>query len=113
MPKLTEYLLKLSTDPKELERYREVRAKHLDAASAEGTSVAIDYLTANPGPGLTEEHARIVLGHDSHEVVKAVTAELATESSRPDAQFYGIPITFVTEANGGIQQSVHTTSTGP
>jgi hypothetical protein len=105
MPKLTEYLLKLSTDSEELKQYQAVREEHL-----RGTSAAMDYLTANPGPGLTEEHARIVLGHDSHEVVKAVTAELATESSRPDAPFYGISVTFVAEVNT-IQQTG--ASTGP
>lgn len=111
MPKLTEYLLKLATDSEELKRYQTVRDQHLKKTPEE-RSAAIDYLTGNPGPGLSEEHAGIVLGHDSHEVVKAVTAELAVESSRPDCAFYGIPITFVAEVNGGIQQ-IHTTGTGP
>lgn len=91
MPKLTEYLLKLATDIKELEKYRELMAT--------GPTQINDYLTQQPWPGLTKEQADAVKGNKTHLVVEAVVEELKQESSRPDAPFYGIGITFVTEAN--------------
>ena len=62
-PALTEYLLKLSTDQAEFDRFRSSRG--------EATQSMKD-------AGLTEEHQEIVLRANSTELEAAVTEELAT-----------------------------------
>jgi hypothetical protein len=102
MPRLTEYLLKLSTDAEELKKFRALRAKehgHL-----------LEYLTQQPFPGLTKHQAEVIYGHDSHDVVHAVMDELKGESSRRGHgkhgdEFYGIPVTFVVECNTVLQHT--------
>lgn len=96
-PRLTEYLLKLATDSEELKKYRKARDNH-----DKGTP-AYDYLTSDPGPCLTREHADIILGHESHRVVQAVLDELKTESSRPEDPFHGVALTVVCDVNSRVQ----------
>jgi len=89
MPRLTEYLLKLGTDPRELDRYKEARKeKRLQA-----------YLTKSPGPGLTPEQARALQSGKSHRVFKAAVAELSKETSTKSDAFLGVGITFTCEVN--------------
>jgi hypothetical protein len=97
MPRLTEYLLKLSTDVTELEHYRSIRegpkgAKNLD-----------DYLTRKPMPGLTADQAEAISSHDSRRILRAVIDELARESTRPNNPFYGIAVTILCEVNNHIE----------
>src|SRR5580700_3672583 len=93
MPRLTEYLLKLSTDAAELRRYRTVRDE------PEGVLRLHSYLTEYPGPGLTSEQAEIVQSHDSRRILQAVLEELRCESTQPENPFHGIPVTFCVEVN--------------
>jgi hypothetical protein len=97
MPRLTEYLLKLATDAKELARYRKLMCDREKKKSA-----VVTYLMKQPRPGLTKAQADAVAGNDSHRVIQLVLAELKAESSRPDNPFYGIGITIVVEANNHI-----------
>ena len=97
-PRLTEYLLKLATDADELDKFRKLRV------AKGGPAKLHAYLTQKPEPGLTEQQAKAVYGHDSDAVVQAVHRELKKHSSRKKGdEFYGIGFTVVTQVNNVLQ----------
>lgn len=91
MPRLTEYLLKLATDVKELKKFKKVRDKSDKSLTA--------YLTRQPRPGLSASEARALEKCDSVKILDAVMKELEKASSNPSNPFYGISITFTCEIN--------------
>jgi hypothetical protein len=92
MPKLTTYLLLLSTDANELANYR----------TAKKAGTLVSYLTDPGGPArLTTSQAQALdnASNDTKTVSQNVIAELKAESSRPTQPFYGLAIHFACEVN--------------
>ena len=90
MPRLTEYLLKLSTSREELDRYRRIR---------DGRDESKDFKTYLMAQGLREEHVEALRNVDSRSILTHVRKELEEESSNPDNPHFGISVTFTCECN--------------
>lgn len=76
MPRLTEYLLKLATDANELDDYRAQRDN--------GSEALHDYLTASPGPSLSDEQADALASQDASRIQDAIQTECAAHAAIAD-----------------------------